>query len=118
AQQHPAIHAAVTSDPTPSPTIPLLVRDPRDHITTTAKCNCTQFAWSPDSNSVLFSTGTTYTILHIKDNAAFSVSGEDGSVPYWSPDSQFLLLDGLHTLQLVYIAGQQQQSLLRDTATI
>src|SRR5260370_20944618 len=118
AHQNPAILYAVASDSTQSPTIQLLVRDPRGHITTIATCNCTQFAWSPDGNSVLFSTGTTYTILHIKDNAAFSVSGDDGSVPYWSPDSQFLLLDGLHSLQLVSIAGQQQQLLLRDTATI
>jgi hypothetical protein len=94
------------------------MRDPRGHSTTIATCNCTQFAWSPDGTSVLFSTGTTYTVLNIKEHAAFSVSAEDGSVPYWSPDSQFLLLDGLHTLQLVYIAGQQQQILLRDTATI
>lgn len=120
AHQNPAILYAVASQSrspgTRSTPIQLLLRDPRGRITTIATCNCTQFAWSQDGNSVLFSTGTTYTILNIKDHASFSVSGEDGSVPYWSPDSQFLLLDGLHTLQLVDIARQQQQLLLRDTA--
>src|SRR5260221_9712753 len=77
AHQNPAILYAVASDSTQPPTIQLLVRDPYGHIITIATCNCTQFAWSPDGNSVLFSTGTTYTILHIKDNAPVSVSIED-----------------------------------------
>ncbi len=50
AHQNPAILYAVASDSTQPPTIQLLVRDPRGHITTIAKCNCTQFAWSPDGN--------------------------------------------------------------------
>jgi hypothetical protein len=84
---------------------------------TIAICNCTQFAWSPDGNSVLYSTGTQYTILNIKELSSFSVSGEYGSVPYWSPDSRFILLDGSHTLQLVNVANQRQQELLRDVAS-
>jgi hypothetical protein len=48
---------------------------------------------------------------------SFNITGEDGSVPYWSPDSQFLLLDGTHGLMLVHIAGKQQKVLLSDTST-
>lgn len=123
--QNPAILYAIASSSTPSQSsttkplsIQLILRDPGGQSTTIATCSCIQFAWSPDGNYVLFSTGTAYTIVNINDNASFSVSGEDGSVPYWSPDSQFLLLNGLHTLQLVHVVGQQQQLLLHDTATI
>src|SRR5258708_31008964 len=112
--QNPGILYAIASSSTPSRSsttkpisIQLLLRDPGGQSTTLATCSCVQFAWSPDGNYVLFSTGTTYTIVNIKDNVAFRVSGENGSVPYWSPDSPFLLLDGPHTLQLVHVVGQQ-----------
>lgn len=97
--------------------VQLILRDPYEHTRTIATCSCTQFAWSPDGNSVLYSTGTQYTILNTKDLSSFSVSGEFGSVPYWSPDSRFILLDGLHSLQLVNVANQRQQELLRDVAS-
>jgi len=97
--------------------VKLILRDSQKQTRTIAICNCTQFAWSPDGNSVLYSSGTQYTILNIKDLSSFSVSGEFGSIPYWSPDSRFILLDGLHTLQLVNVANQQQQALLRDVAS-
>jgi hypothetical protein len=121
AHQNPAILYAIVTGATQSQSttstpisIQLVLRDPRGRTTTMASCRCTQFTWSPDGNSVLYTTGTTYTIFNIKDNSSFSVSGEEGSVPYWSPDSQFLVLDGAHTLQLVHIASQQQQLLLQD----
>src|SRR6266571_9283359 len=122
AHQQPGILYAIaaSSSPSPSPSasmVQLVLRDMHGHSTTLATCACTQFAWSPDGNSVLYSTGSTYTVLHIKDNSSFSIPAEDGSVPYWSPDSQFLLLDGLHTLLLAQIASQQQQVLLSDTST-
>ncbi len=82
-----------------------------------ATCACVQFAWSPDGNTVLYSTGTRDTLLNITTNASFDIAVEGNSVPYWSPDSKFLLLDGLHTLQLVRVADQQQQVLLSDGAT-
>jgi len=98
-------------------TIQLVLRDPHGQTTTITTCGCTQFAWSPDGNFVLYSTGTTYTIFNTKNFSSFSVSGEDGGVPYWSPDSRFILLDGLHTLQLVSVARQRQQQLLHDSTT-
>src|SRR6266487_3307593 len=96
----------------------LILRDPHGQTKTIATCSCTQFAWSPDGNDILFSTGTSYTIFNTKDLSSFRVSGEDGSVPYWSPDSRFILLDGLHTLQLVYVGNQRQQQLLNDLTIV
>jgi hypothetical protein len=97
--------------------VKLILRDSQEQTRTIAICNCTQFAWSPDGNSILYSTGTQYTILNIKDLSSFSVSAEYASVPYWSPDSRFIILDGQHTLQLVSVANQQQQQLLTDVAS-
>ncbi len=77
-------------------------------------CTCLQFAWSPDGTKVLYSTGTKDTVFTIATHTSFDIPVEANSVPYWSPDSKFLLLDGIHTLQLVRIADQQQRILLSD----
>ncbi len=58
--------------------VKLILRDSQEQTRTIAICSCTQFAWSPDGNSILYSTGTQYTILNIKDLSSFSVSGEYG----------------------------------------
>jgi hypothetical protein len=87
------------------------------HTVPLAICACTQFAWSPDGNSVLYSTGASDTVLNITTHATFSFPVEAGSIPYWSPDSQFLLVDGLHTMVLVYPARQQRSVLLEDAGT-
>lgn len=112
-----------TSIPSPSaqpsnavdrPTVQLILSTVDGQSTTLATCTCTQFAWSPDGNSVLYSTDTTYTILNLQNNISWNVTMEEGSIPYWSPDSQFLLLDGPHTLQLLSIVKQRQYTLLHD----
>ncbi len=87
------------------------------HTTTLATCTCTQFAWSPDGNSILYSTGTSDTLLNISTHSSFTFPVEEESIPYWSPDSQFLLLDGSHTLVIVQPARQQQMVLLQDSNT-
>jgi hypothetical protein len=79
-----------------------------------ATCACTQFAWSPDGNSILYSTGANDTLLNITTHASFTFPVDEDSIPYWSPDSQYLLLDGLHTMVLVWPAQQQQRVLLQD----
>src|SRR5947209_10197576 len=43
--------------------IQLVLRTLQGGSTTLATCTCTQFAWSPDGNAILYSTGTSYTIL-------------------------------------------------------
>jgi hypothetical protein len=82
--------------------------------TTLTTCACTQFAWSPDGNSVLYSTGSTYTLLMLSNKSTFTIQGEENSIPYWSPDSHFLLLDGQHSLMLVNVVKKQQSVLLSD----
>jgi hypothetical protein len=96
------------------PSVQLILSTVDGQTTTLATCACIQFAWSSDGNSVLYSTGATYTILNLSKGTSWKVSAEEGSVPYWSPDSQFLLLDGVHTLQLLSIAEQHQYTLLSD----
>lgn len=107
AQQPFAAHAV-------APAVQLVLDNGAGAISTIATCDCTQFAWSPDGNALLYSTGTTYSVYTLATRSMFSFSGEAGSVPYWSPDSRFILLDGLHSLALVSIASQAQQILLSD----
>jgi hypothetical protein len=129
AHSHPAIlYATIPADSktsTPSSssiitpiTVQLILRDANSQTTTIATCACTQFAWSPDGNHVLYSTGTTYTILNLTSRSSFTISAEDGSVAYWSPNSRFLLLDGLHTLRLIQVANGRQQVLLSDATLL
>ena len=106
--------SSIASSVNTSTPIKLILRDTQEQTTTIATCSCTQFAWSPDGNSILYSTGTQYTIFNIHDHFSYAVSAESGSVPYWSPDSRFIILDGLHTLQLINVANKRQQELLSD----
>lgn len=79
------------------------------------QCTCTQFAWSPDGTDVLYDTGSIYTILNVDTGASHSYAISEGSVPYWSPDSAFLLLDGPHELTLINVKQQSENSVLTDT---
>jgi hypothetical protein len=99
---------------TTSGTVQLVLRTLTGGQTTLATCACTQFAWSPDGNSFLYNAGATDTILNIEQHTTFTFPIESGAVPYWSPNSQFLLLDGPHTLTLVTPAHQQLTRLLTD----
>ena len=114
---HPAIplHSRPYGDRISPVTVQLILRAMNGHITTLALCSCTQFAWSPDGRHILYSTDTNYTILNLDGSVLLTLPGGDASVPYWSPDGQFLLLDGLHTLTLVQIASKQQHVLLSDS---
>jgi hypothetical protein len=121
AHRHPAILYAVANAPAQtqsSSTKPILVqlvlRTMNGQITTLTTCACLQFAWSPDGNHILYSSGSSYSILNLNGSSMLTIGAEGGSVPYWSPDGHFLLLDGLHTLTLVQLASRQQQVLLSD----
>ncbi len=121
AHAQPSLLYAVITTATPAPSpgtmtppVTLLLRDARGQTTPIATCTCTQFAWSPDGNSILYASDTTYTVISASTHVSFSFSAEDGSMPYWSPDSRFLLLDGLHSLALVSLASQQRQVILGD----
>jgi hypothetical protein len=98
--------------------VQLMLGTPNGHQQVLAHCACTQFAWSPDGNSILYTTGTTYTVLNLTTpGASFTFSGEADAVPYWSPNSKFLLLDGQHTLSLITLAKKQQTLLLSDQSS-
>src|SRR6266496_3225790 len=119
AHEQPAILYAIdpssaqggTSGTTPT-RVQLVLRDIHGHVTIVATCACTQFAWSPNGEHIVYSTGSSYTIFNLKDRSSFSISAEEGGIPYWSPDSQFLLLDSLHALTFIDIGSKRQQLLL------
>jgi hypothetical protein len=114
AHDKPALLYAQASATRSAGQIALMLRTPAGETRQLTSCDCRQFAWSPDGNSILYSTAQGYTILHLGDNTRFQFNTEHGAVPYWSPDSQSLLLDGLHTLTLVQVARQTTQVLLSD----
>ena len=122
AHAHPALLYAVTSGTslsinTASPQVQLLLRLPDGTTKTLGTCQCTQFAWSPDGNTILYSTGTSYTLLNLTHATSFTVNGEPESIPYWSPDSTLLVLDSLHTLSLISLATKQQTMLLNSAVS-
>lgn len=123
AHSQPALLYASAPDPQQSSragemSVQLIMRTPdqQSHILTT--CTCTQFAWSPDGTMLLYNTKSASYVYTIATRSAFELSPgpEAGSVPYWSPDSRFLLFDGPQRLLLVRIANHEQQTLLQDTA--
>jgi len=115
-QQNPALLYALASPPSASgqAAFTLVLRTANGQTRTLTTCSCRQFAWSPDGQEVLYSTDKGYTILNVQQGTTFNFSAEHGAVPYWSPDSRALLLDGLHTLTLVHISSQQVQVILSD----
>ncbi len=118
AQAHPAIlYAVATQRKSPALTVQLMLRESNGQTRTLTTCQCNQFAWSPDGNSVLYSEGASFTVLHIAHDSSFTLTAEADSVPYWSPDSRFLLLDGQHTLQFINAQTGQQQAVLSDGST-
>lgn len=123
-QDHSFLYAASIPSPSAQPSnaadrplVQLILSTVDGHSTTLTTCTCTQFAWSPDGNSVLYSTDTTDTILNLQKGSSWNIPVEDGSIPYWSLNSQFLLLDGPHTLQLLSIVKQHQDTLLHGDQT-
>jgi hypothetical protein len=92
----------------------LMLRSATGQTRELVRCDCRQFAWSPDGTSILYSTNQGYTLLNLQDGSSFEFNAEHGAVPYWSPDSRALLLDGLHTLTLVRVATHQLEVILSD----
>jgi len=123
AHNNPSLLYAISTN-TPPPTgsfnikplsVQLVIADLRGHLTTLTTCTCSQFAWSSDGNTILYSTGSTYSLLRLSDSSSFTITAEEGSIPYWSPDSQFLLLDGMNSLTLLTIANQHSCVLLSNS---
>lgn len=83
-----------------------------------ATCACTQFAWSPDGNAILYTTGTSFTILPLNQQQAFTFHADQESTPSWSPDGRFLLLNSPRSLVLIDVAHQHAQVLLSSPANI
>jgi hypothetical protein len=116
AHQNPALlYAVMSGQPVRGrDEFTLMLRQANGQTRRLVSCACRQFSWSPNGNQVLYSTSQGYTVLNIQSGASFQFEAEHGAVPYWSPDSRAILLDGLHTLTLVRLSDRQTQVLLSD----
>ncbi len=97
--------------------VALLLHHADGQTTTLATCSCQQFAWSSDGTHVLYTTGTRYVIVDLAGKVVRTIEADPQSVPSWSPDGRFLLIDGRHSLWLVDVERGQQQQLLSDQQT-
>ncbi len=108
------LYAAASETALDTLTVQLTLRNMNGQKKVLATCTCTQFAWSPDGNTVVYKDGSNYKLLDVSSGTSFAIAAEESSIPYWSPDSRFLLLDGEHTLRIVQRDNKQQQALLND----
>ncbi|WP_141727561.1 hypothetical protein [Thermogemmatispora onikobensis] len=115
-QTQPAFLYAISAVPNGSASqISLILQQPTGETRTLLTCSCRQFAWSSSGQQVLASTADgRYLIVNLDGSLRLSIQAEIDSVPFWSPDGRFLLLDGRHSLWLVDIQTGRQQLLLSD----
>ncbi|WP_322480465.1 hypothetical protein, partial [Thermogemmatispora sp.] len=115
-QSQPAFLYAVSALPDGSAArIALLLQNAAGKARTLLTCGCQQFAWSSDGQHVLARTADgDYLIISLDGKVRQTIRAEIDSVPFWSPDGRFLLLDGRHTLWLIDIQTGHQQLLLSD----
>ncbi|WP_146747101.1 TolB family protein [Thermogemmatispora tikiterensis] len=115
-QTQPSFLYAVSTAPNGSAKqVALLLQRPTGETRPLLTCSCQQFAWSSSGQQVLALTADgRYLIVNLDGSVRLSIRAESDSVPFWSPDGRFLLLDGRHTLWLVDVQTGRQQLLLSD----
>ncbi|WP_322481263.1 hypothetical protein, partial [Thermogemmatispora sp.] len=115
-QSQPAFLYAVSALPDGSAAkVALLLQSATGKTYTLLTCSCQQFAWSSDGQHVLARTvDGHYLIISLDGTVRQTIQAEIDSVPFWSPDGRFLLLDGRHTLWLIDIQTGRRQLLLSD----
>ncbi len=75
--------------------------------------NLQQYAWSPDGRSLLVRTASEYQVYSASGAEQFVwPESSAASLPFWSPDSRFILLLEPDGAALVTIATRQRQPLL------
>ena len=78
-----------------------------------------QYDWSPDGQHLLVRTASDYHIYSASGAEQFSWSDTSAaSLPFWSPDSRWLLTLEPEQATLVNVATHQQQTLLRGTIAL
>ncbi len=75
-----------------------------------------QYDWSPDGQHLLVRTAGDYRVYNPKGAEQFSWSDTSAtSLPFWSPDSRWLLILEPDQAMLVNVATHQRQTLLKGT---
>jgi hypothetical protein len=76
--------------------------------------NLQQYAWSPDGQTLLVRTASEYRLYSASGKERFAWSDSSASsLPFWSPNSRFLLILEPDQATLVNVAAQQEATLLQ-----
>src|SRR5579859_4126567 len=108
-----------TSGPTPDAARLLLRNSNGVTHTLLTVANLLQYAWSPDGRSLLARTASEYQVYSANGVERFAWSESSAaSLPFWSPDSRFLLILDPDGAAFVNVAAQQRQSLLSGAVAL
>jgi hypothetical protein len=108
------LYAVASAGPTPDVTT-LVLRTSNGSVQPllTAE-DLQQYAWSPDGQTLLVRTASEYRLYSASGRERFAWSDSSpSSLPFWSPDSRFLLILEPDQATLVNVAAQQEATLLQ-----
>ena len=81
--------------------------------------NLQQYAWSPDGQLLLVRTGSDYRVYSDQGIERFAWDASASvSLPFWSPDSHFILILEPDGISLVDVAAQTQSRVLKADLTL
>ena len=109
----------VTAGPEPDET-QLLLRQSNGATQPLATiANLQQYAWSPDGHLLLARTSSDYRIYSDQGSERFAWNDSASvSLPFWSPDSRFILMLEPDGISLVDVAAQAESHLLKADLTL
>jgi hypothetical protein len=107
------LYAVASAGPTPN-VATLVLRDSSGAVhPLLTLANLQQYAWSPDGQALLVRTASEYRLYSATGALRFMWNDTSpASLPFWSPDSHWLLVLDPGSASLVNIATQQRQTLL------
>jgi hypothetical protein len=110
------LYAVASAGPAPDVTTLILRTSSGSTRALLAVANLQQYAWSPDGQTLLVRTASEYRLYSASGAERFTWNDTNAaSLPFWSPDSRWLLIVEPGSVTLVNITAHQRQTLLSGT---
>jgi hypothetical protein len=113
------LYAVASAGPTPGETTLVLRASNGTVRPLLTVANLQQYAWSPDGQMLLVRTASDYQLYSASGVKRFAWSDTSSvSLPFWSPDSRFILILAPDSTLLVNVAARQRLPLLNGTLAL